>query len=239
MSPRVVSLVPSLSETLVAWGVEPLAVTRFCELPGRRTVGGTKNPDVEAIAGLAPDLVLVDREENRREDAEAMEAAGLRLWVSAVRSVSDVAPMLADLRGALGLGGATVEGEGDDAAGVEAPARERKLRVWVPIWRRPWMAVNDDTYGGSVLAVCGVTNVLGDRPDRYPEVDLAEVAALAPDVTLAPSEPYPWAERHRHLFEEVAPMVLVDGKDLFWWGFRTAGALARLRSRLDGIEPAG
>src|SRR3954469_11976792 len=74
---RVVSLVPSITETLLAWGIEPVACTRFCEQPSLVHVGGTKDPDVDAIGRLVPDLVVVNDEENRREDAAALEAAGL------------------------------------------------------------------------------------------------------------------------------------------------------------------
>ena len=66
MTPRVVSLVPSVTETLLAWGIQPVACTRFCEQPSLHHVGGTKDPDVAAIADLGPDLVVVDEEENRR-----------------------------------------------------------------------------------------------------------------------------------------------------------------------------
>ena len=241
MTPRVVSLVPSVTETLVAWGVVPAAVTRFCEQPGLPTVGGTKTPDVEAIVELCPDLVVVDREENRKEDAEAIEAAGVRLHVTGVRSVADVGPTLADLRVAVGLDpdGLDRATEGNGAVTRSASgAGRRPLRAWVPIWRRPWMSINDRTYGSSVLESCGVVNVLADHPDPYPTVSLEEVAALDPDVVLAPSEPYPWAERHRPLFDGVAPMVLVDGKDLFWWGVRTPDARRRLAELLDDLDPA-
>ena len=68
-APRVVSLVPSLTETLLDWGVEPVGVTRFCEVDAYPLVGGTKNPDIDAIVALAPDVVLMDRVENRRPDA--------------------------------------------------------------------------------------------------------------------------------------------------------------------------
>ena len=81
MAPRVVSLVPSVTETLLAWGLTPVACTRFCEQPSLPHVGGTKDPDIDAIVALQPDLVVLDREENRRPDAEALEAAGLRLHV--------------------------------------------------------------------------------------------------------------------------------------------------------------
>ena len=88
--PRVVSLVPSASETLVALGVVPVACTRFCELEGVPTIGGTKNPDVAAIVKLAPDLVVVNDEENRWEDATAFIDAGIAVHSMSPRSVHDV-----------------------------------------------------------------------------------------------------------------------------------------------------
>ncbi len=99
---RVVSLVPSVTETLLAWGVTPVAVTRFCEAPGVPTVGGTKNPDVDAIVALSPDLVVMDKEENRVVDAEALQQAGLDVHPTHVTSLSDVAPTLARLAAAVG-----------------------------------------------------------------------------------------------------------------------------------------
>ena len=78
-SVRVVSLVPSVTETLLAWGIEPAACTRFCEQPSLRHVGGTKDPDIGAIEKLAPDLVVVDREENRRDDARELMRRGIQV----------------------------------------------------------------------------------------------------------------------------------------------------------------
>jgi ABC-type Fe3+-hydroxamate transport system substrate-binding protein len=231
---RVVSLVPSVSESLVAWGLIPVAVTRFCEQPGLTTVGGTKNPDIAAIVALTPDLVVLDREENRREDAAALEAAGVAIHVTHVRRVSDVGPMLSALRAAVRLD-ADAAGPGDDRPATDGIGAAG-LRVWVPIWRRPWMTVNDDTYGGSVLEACGLVNVFAGHPDRYPTVSLDEVNARRPDVVLAPTEPYAFGERHRHLFADVAPMVAVDGQDLFWWGVRTQAALSRLRGHMASLR---
>lgn len=214
---------PSVTETLRAWGLDPVACTRFCEQPDLLHVGGTKDPDVAAILGLRPDLVVVDEEENRREDADALTAAGVELFVTAVRSVDDVAPTLARLADAVG-GPAT-----------EAPdpvTEPRRGSVFVPIWRRPWMTINSDTYGSSLLHSLGFENVYADAADRYPTVELAEVAARRPDRVLAPSEPYPFAERHRAELETVAPTTLIDGRDLFWWGVRTPSALARLHTAL-------
>jgi ABC-type Fe3+-hydroxamate transport system substrate-binding protein len=233
---RIVSLVPSVTETLLDWGLRPVAVTRFCEQPGFPTVGGTKDPDVAAIVALEPDLVVVNDEENRREDADALAAAGVPLHVTAVRSVADVPPFLAALAAAVGVDPvsspvAPVGGEdapGGDTSDPEAGQRARR-RAFVPIWRRPWMTMNADTYGSSVLAAIGVANVYADAADRYPTLELDHAAARHPDLVLAPSEPYPFRARHVAELETVAADVrLVDGRDLFWWGTRTAGALERL-----------
>src|SRR5690606_34506625 len=117
--------------------------------------------------------------------------------------------------------------------GVPPPLSPSGVRAFVPIWRRPWMTLNGTTYGSSVLAHLGIANVFEAAPDRYPTTTLDEVAALAPDVVLAPSEPYPFKERHVAELAEVAPVELIDGQDLFWWGIRTPDALGRLRHRLE------
>ena len=226
---RVVSLVPSITETLLAWGVAPVAVTRFCEAPGLPTAGGTKNPDVAAIVALAPEVVVMDTEENRADDAEALRAAGLVVHATCVRSLEDVAPALEALAGAIGRPSPTVAAT-PPAAPAPAPAgRTNAPRAWVPIWRRPWMSIGGDTYGSSILAAAGIANVGAGAADRYPTMTLSEATQLRPDVVLAPSEPYRFAERHRAELATVAPVVFVDGQDLFWWGSRTPAALARLR----------
>jgi ABC-type Fe3+-hydroxamate transport system substrate-binding protein len=225
---RVVSLLPSVTETLRAWGLDPIACTRFCEQPDLPHVGGTKDPDLDAIVALEPDLVVVDEEENRREDAEALTAAGLAVHVTAVRSAGDVGPTLAALAAAV---------EVTPDAAQYPPSLFSRVAVasaFVPIWRRPWMTLNGDTYGSSLLALLGVANVYGGDAERYSSIgDLDEVRGRRPDVVLAPSEPYPFAERHRAELETVAPVTFVDGQDLFWWGVRTPAAIERLRSSIE------
>jgi ABC-type Fe3+-hydroxamate transport system substrate-binding protein len=224
--PRVVSLVPSVTETLLAWGVTPVACTRFCEQPDLPHVGGTKDPDVAAIVELRPDLVVLCVEENRREDADALTEAGVATAALSIDGVADVAPALRMLAGLVGV----------DPSGVldldgAAPVGER-LRAFVPVWKRPWMSLAGGTYGSSLLASIGVDNVFADADDRYPTVTLEEARSRRPDVVLAPSEPYPFRERHVPVLAEVAPVVLVDGQDLFWWGVRTPAAAARLSRQL-------
>ncbi|HEY4377165.1 MAG TPA: helical backbone metal receptor [Acidimicrobiales bacterium] len=221
------SLVPSVTETLRAWGHDPVACTRFCEQPDLVEVGGTKNPDVAEIVALAPDLVVVNDEENRREDADALVAAGLALHDCSPRTVVAVGPAMRALAEAVG---ASVD---DQACTAAPPVEPLGLRAFVPIWRRPWMTLAADTYGSSVLDAIGVANGFADSDERYPEVTLDAARAAAPDVVLAPSEPYAFKPKHLAELAEIAPVVEVDGQDLFWWGVRTPAAILRLHAALS------
>jgi ABC-type Fe3+-hydroxamate transport system substrate-binding protein len=222
-----VSLVPSVTETLLAWGVEPVACTRFCEQPQLRHVGGTKDPDVAAIADLGPDLVVVDEEENRREDHDTLVAAGLAVHVLAVRDVAHLDEAMAGLADAVGA-------HWTPLGPVEEP--EPRRRAWVPIWKRPWMALGEPTYGSALLRTLGVANVAA-ADGAYPEIGPTEAARRGADLVLAPSEPYPFQERHRADLEVAGPVTFLDGRDLLWWGARTRGALERLRPIVHPPKP--
>ncbi len=221
-SVRVVSLVPSVTETLLALGVRPVACTRFCEQPGIPTVGGTKDPDVASIIDLAPDLVVVNDEENRREDADALTAAGLAVHSMSPRSVAAVGPAVTALAARLGVPTLDLR---------LPPPRPAAGRAVTFVWHRPWMTQSDDTFGSSMLAHLGWTNPFTGDANRYPETDLDAVAAGAADLVVLPSEPYPFGPRHVPEVVAALPgrrVVLVDGRDLFWWGARTPAALDRL-----------
>lgn len=220
-APRVVSLVPSLTESLLDWGVTPVACTRFCEHPELCHVGGTKDPDLDAIVALAPDLVLFCEEENLLAHYDALVAAGLRCHAVRIDRVEDVGGQLAGVATALGIDVAPIE------LPPNAPAAAR-VRAFVPIWKRPLMTMSAGTYGSSLLARIGVDNVFADAGDRYPEVTVEQVAALAPDLVLLPTEPYPFAQRHVAEWAAISPAAVIDGQDLFWWGTRTPTAIARL-----------
>ncbi len=225
---KVISLVPSITETLRAWGVEPAACTTWCEQPDLVTVGGTKNPDIEAIAALEPDLVVFDRTENRVEDAHEVRRLGIRVLDLDVRSVDDVPPEMEKLALSVGVD-ATVQGVAPGTASLD---------VWafVPIWRRPWMTIGAHTYGSSLLSRLGVDNVFSDAAE-YPEVTLEQAIDAGPDVVLAPSEPYTFKPEHLDELAKVAPVIAVDGQDLFWWGARTHDAATRLATQITTALP--
>ena len=170
-----------MTETLVAWGIPPVACTRFCEQPDLVHVGGTKDPAVEAIVDLAPDLVIVDTEENRLEDHAALVDAGLDVSVLSIRSFDDVDEQLGSLAEKVGATWVPL-------ARPERPAVN--LTAFVPIWRRPWMALGAPTYGTSVLGLLGVANVFGDA-GSYPEIDLDEAVARRPDRRHRPGRAVP------------------------------------------------
>lgn len=229
---RVVSLVPSSTETLLALGVEVVACTRFCEQPDLLHVGGTKNPEVAAIVALAPDLVVLDREENRIEDHDALLAAGLEVFVSDVRSIDAGLSVVAALADAVGV----VPPGLDTVPSIDPPIESL---AFVPIWRRPWMSISAATYGGSVLRRLGIELVTADADVGYPSLELDDVAALAPDLVLVPSEPYEFSASHLDELTAALPsaeIVRIDGQDLFWWGIRTPVAVARLADALDRIR---
>ena len=225
MAMRIVSLVPSVTETLTAWGATPVACTRFCERPDLPHVGGTKDPDVAGIAALNPDLVVLDVEENRLEDHDALRARGVAVHALRVRSLSDVGTELAALADRVDV---------DWAAPRLPDPVATWVRAFIPIWRRPWMALGSPTYGSSLLAHLGVANVFADD-GPYPAVELSDAVARHPDAVLAPSEPYPFTVRQLPELAAVAPTTYLDGKDLFWWGARTPEALVRLGDALRAL----
>jgi ABC-type Fe3+-hydroxamate transport system substrate-binding protein len=250
---RIVSLVPSITETLCALGLDEalVGVTVYCVAPrdvvrGKTRVGGEKDPDLTAIRALAPDLVVANVEENVREHVATLRAWGIPVWVTYPRTVAEGLEMIRELGQVTG----TAERAEAILADLEplcarvraASARRRPVPVFYPIWRQPWMTINADTYIHDLLAVCGAANVFGDGPARYPTVTLDEVAARRPEVIVLPDEPFRFRRVH---VEDFAPYTavpavrdgrihLVDGKPFSWHGPRLRQALATLPALFGG-----
>jgi ABC-type Fe3+-hydroxamate transport system substrate-binding protein len=250
---RIVSLVPSITETLFTFGVgdRVAGVTRFCsepaaEVAAKPKVGGTKTLDVKSVLALEPDLVIANAEENRQEDIRQLLAAGQRVFVTFPRTVAAAIQMLRQL--ALMTGSSEVAEpilEDAELALAEAKAANQgraRLRVFCPIWRRPWMTVGPNTYMHDFIAACGGLNIFAERHERYPLSDLDEVARRAPEVILLPDEPYPFTSKHAAELAEYryVPAVrdnrifLLEGKHLCWYGPRIARSLRYVHSLLWG-----
>ncbi|SHM59273.1 helical backbone metal receptor [Cryptosporangium aurantiacum] len=229
---RVVSLVPSLTETVAASRRDLLAgVTDWCSHPADLDVpriGGTKNPNVDAVIALRPDVVLANQEENRAPDLDALRAAGVPVYVTDIRTVPAAIESLERVLALLGVSRpAWLDRAADEWRGA-APPRER---VIVPIWRRPWMALGSDTFAGDLVERLGFRNVLGDSPERYPRFD---PDALAPvDLVLLPDEPYAFTPDDGPEAFGGMPFACVDGRSLTWYGPSLDGARTRLRATID------
>ncbi|MEU5793108.1 helical backbone metal receptor [Streptomyces sp. NPDC047813] len=238
---RVVSLVPSLTEAVAETLPGALVgATDWCSHPGELDVvriGGTKNPKVERIVELAPDVVIANEEENRVPDLDALRAAGLDVLVTEVRTVPDAFGELARVLAASGAAERPGWLREAEAAWRALPAPAERRTAVVPIWRRPWMVVGRDTFAGDVLARLGVDHLYADHAERYPRVPLDELRAAAPDVVVLPDEPYRFtAQDGPEAFPGLA-CALVSGRDLTWygpslaWAPRTLGEALRAARR--------
>jgi ABC-type Fe3+-hydroxamate transport system substrate-binding protein len=233
---RVVSLVPSLTETLAVSAPGLLVgATDWCTHPAGLDVvrvRGTKNPDVERIVALAPDLVLANVEENRTIDLDALRAAGLAVYVTDIRTLDAAFGSLERMLAACGVARPGWLGEAEAAWGTVRPAEPRRRAV-VPVWRRPWMAVGSDTFTGSLLARLGVDNVLADSAERYPRFDPAALVRTGrADLVVLPDEPYEFtADDGPEAFGGL-PAVCLPGRLLTWYGPSLVEAAQRLPTLL-------
>jgi ABC-type Fe3+-hydroxamate transport system substrate-binding protein len=212
-------------------------------------VGREKDPDLSRIRALAPDLVVANMEENRRDVVEALRSEGVAVWVTFPRTVAEGIGLVRQL-GELTATAAAAEALAQALEAAQATVRAQTahrphIRVFCPIWRGPYMTVNRDTYVHDMLVTCGGENVFAGSAARYPTVTLNDVRAAAPEVILLPDEPFRFRAVHRQDFAPLAdvPAVragrihLVDGKLLSWYGPRIAQALERLPPLLS--VPAG
>ncbi|MBM4440154.1 MAG: cobalamin-binding protein [Candidatus Rokubacteria bacterium] len=244
---RIVSLIPSTTEILCHFGLADalVGVTAYCREPAAVTrtktrIGGEKDPDLDRIRALAPDLVIANIEENVAAHVETLRAWGVPVWVTYPRTVDDALVMIRELGEVTGARepAARLLAEVEPLlAHVRATLASRPpVPVFYPIWRTPWMTIGPDTYVHDVLRVCGAANVFGDATARYPEVTLDDVAARRPAVILLPDEPFRFRAVHRRDFEPYRDvpavrdgrMPLVDGKPFTWHGPRLVEALRTL-----------
>lgn len=249
---RIVSAVPSLSEAVcfigaadrlvgrTDWCTEPRAILE--RLP---SVGGTKKLAIETILSLRPDLLLANKEENRRQDIEQLNNLGIPVWVSNPNTVVeslDVFTSLLTLNENCRAGRAIIE---EVRNVLNSQRSATPIPVFCPIWREPWMSPGPDTYIHSLLAVAGGTNIFAEqRRRRYPNVSIEEVVSRDPAVVLLPSEPYQFTEEDRRMFlslpiqaARTRQIYLVDGSLLTWHsGPRMAPALSTLRGLFSQLR---
>jgi ABC-type Fe3+-hydroxamate transport system substrate-binding protein len=249
---RIVSLVPSITELLFDLGLAARVVgrTSFCVHPRPAVdavprVGGTKTPRLDRIRDLAPSHVVVNVDENRREDAEALAAGGITVIATHPLAPADNPALYRLLGHVFGCGqraaALTREFETAHRALLSHATARRRRRVLYLIWRRPWMTVSRDTYVSRALSDAGLDTVAHDPARRYPEIALSPALLADAEAVLLSSEPFPFKAQHATELREAAcnprlPVHFVDGEMTSWYGSRAiAGCryLARLACELD------
>ncbi len=250
-SMRIVSLVPSWTETLIEAGVDVVGRTRFCIHPRAKVAGipavcGTKDWEWERLLALRPDLLVLDREENPKFMAEQSDIPFVDTHVTGLADVPGQLQKLAIELKAPRLLETTSrwthliqtpplpawDGQGDFPGLLEWGTRPLKpvRQIEYVIWKKPWMAVSKDTFIGSVLGHCGFESFVKTYPTKYPSIELTggDVETLL----LFSSEPFPFAKIFKTLAQLNQPYALVDGESFSWFGLRTL----RFLERVHGIH---
>lgn len=241
---NIVSLVPSLTELIIDLGLGQFLIgrTRFCIHPEHivrniPVIGGTKNPRLDKIIELSPDLIIVNREENREEDVEALSKdfetilTDISTIEDALISIYEIGKQLQSTDKAKEL----VRLINEEI--VKIP-EEDTIRVAYLIWRDPWMTVGRDTYIHSVLSHWKMENVFGNK-NRYPKIQLDDIAEEKPDYILLSSEPYPFRDKHIAKVREVcreSQVLLVDGEWFSWYGSRMLPSFKKLNTFRKAIS---
>lgn len=241
---RVVSLVPSLTESVALTRAAALVgATDWCSHPAGldvTRVRGTKNPDLARIRGLAPDLVLANKEENRRSDVAALRDSGVAVWVTVIETVDEALVSLRRMFAeALDWGLPDWLAEAERRWQSPAAATASPLRVAIPVWRDPWMVVGSSTFTGDLAARLGLVNVYGSDPRRYPRVELADIRARHPDVVVLPDEPYRFTGDDGPDAFPGIPVALVSGRALTWYGPSLLTAQEDVGRALAGARTPG
>jgi len=233
---RIVSLVPSQTELLIALGLEKnlVGITKFCVHPKhlisiKRVVGGTKNLNYTKIAALKPTIILCNKEENTKEIVATLEK-NYPVHVSDVMNLSDAYALIVaygKMFSCQEKAAAIIHKIKEENVAFTKEISPLRLRkVLYMIWQKPWMAAGKDTFIDAMLQLNGYQNCITTAA-RYPELSNAAIRKLNPDCVFLSSEPFPFAEKHCASLQEILPQAkikLVDGEFFSWYGSRLIDA---------------
>lgn len=241
---RIVSLVPSQTELLHDLGLEAevVGITKFCIHPNgwfrsKERVGGTKNINIEKLRSLCPDLIIANKEENVKEQVEALESIA-PVWVTDVNNLEEALDMI----GTIGM----LTDRKQKAESLTQAIQLRfnqlhvqnsKLNTCYLIWRDPYITVGGGTFIHDMLNRCGFSNAFGNL-ERYPETSIEQLAAMNLDMVLLSSEPYPFKQQHMEELKSYMPnarFFLVDGEMFSWYGSRLLQAPAYFQQLMADV----
>ena len=224
---RIISLVPSLTELLCDLGLEEsiVGVTKFCVHPSHlrkqvEVIGGTKKVHVDKVAALKPDFVIANKEENTKEDIDAI-AEFCPVYVSDIKTPYDTTDLITVLGNIFEKTQLAAELNQQLSAALPSGIFNGQ-RIAYLIWKNPYMTIGGDTYIQSIIKTIGLENAFGDQ-DRYPQISLDDLIAVNLDYVFLSSEPFPFKQEHINELASHLPgvkIVLVDGEAFSWYGTR-------------------
>lgn len=233
---RIISLVPSLTELIADLGLTAQLIgrTRFCIHPEEiikdvPIIGGTKNPNLQKIKALKPDLIIANKEENRKEDIESLSSE-FEVLLTDINTIEDAILAIHDIGKRCGADEEAKELNTAIRRELDHIPEEDAATVAYLIWRNPWMSIGSDTYIHSVLNHWNLTNAFSDKK-RYPQIKLSDIAQRKPDYIFLSSEPYPFKEKHFDEIAEQCPesrIILADGEWFSWYGSRMLPSFKKL-----------
>ncbi len=241
---RIVSLVPSQTELLYDLGLEErvVGITKFCIHPPawlttKTIIGGTKNFHPERIKALQPDLIIANKEENIKEQVEAL-AKDHTVFVTDIGTLDTALQMIKDI----GTITNTLSKETEIANNIREDFQSirpgKNIRTAYFIWRHPYMTVGSDTFIHDMLSHCGFQNIFSSQA-RYPVIEIKDLKEKECELLLLSSEPYPFKQKHIDELQQHLPntkIILVDGEMFSWYGSRLLHAPAYFKHLLQEIH---
>ncbi len=233
---KLISLVPSLTELIIDLGLkdELAGRTRFCVHPESEVsdipiIGGTKNPRVDKIKKLKPDLIIANKEENRKEDIEILQQ-DFDVELTDISSVGEAITAINRLGERLNVQEKAEEIVSKIKNRLQQRPDASLMKTIYFIWKEPWMTIGGDTYISDVLFHWNLKNIFADVT-RYPVIIPEELADYEPELILLSSEPYPFKEKHIPVVKEACPearVLLVEGEWFSWYGSHMIHSFERL-----------
>ena len=226
---KVVSLVPSITETLFDLGLtsdEIVGRTKFCIHPKElvknvEIIGGTKNLNIEKIKALKPDLIIANKEENVKEQVEEL-MKDFKVLVTNVETLEDNYYLIKQLGHLFGKKEKAQFFNLKTYEAFDIPKPKKKLKVAYLIWKDPYMTIGGDTFISRILEELGFENLFNNQK-RYPEIQLEDLKEA--DLIFLSSEPFPFKEKHIEEIQEVCQnqkIKIVDGEAFSWYGTHIA-----------------
>ncbi len=247
---RIISLIPSITETLFELGVgkQVVGVTEWCIYPPEardppRTIiqGGTKNPSIKQIKELDPDLIILSKEENRKKTYEQLKEIA-PIYVIFPQTVKESVEMIIDLAKLLKKNEdenvrKKIENVLKTIQIIEKHVENLEEKtIFVPVWKDPWMTFGNDTYMFSFFKTLKLRSIFDDMK-RYPRVTIEQIVSRKPDYIVLPSEPCHFTEKDKQFLHEkigipLDNIILVEGSYVTWYGIRTAKGLKHMAKKI-------